>query len=100
MYIKSWLAGDINGGLSTGLVSRHIKRFLREKYNNCCEKCSWAEINPYTGKVPLDVEHVDGDYTNNKLDNLKLLCPNCHSLTSTYKALNKGKGRGSRKMPQ
>ena len=33
----------------------------------------------------------------NKEDNFEVLCPNCHSLTSTYKSLNKGKGRKDRK---
>ena len=45
--------------------------------------------NPTTGKIPLELHHKDGDYSNNDEDNLELLCPNCHSLTATYKnALN------------
>ena len=39
---------------------------------------------------------VDGNYTNNKEENLTLLCPNCHSLTKTYKGANKGNGRHNR----
>lgn len=42
--------------------------------------------------MPLEVEHIDGDSTNNKEYNLTLLCPNCHSLTKTYRGLNKGNG--------
>lgn len=60
-------------------------------------KCGWSKINPTTGKVPIQLEHIDGNSENNSLDNLKLLCPNCHSLTSTYGALNKGNGRKNRK---
>ena len=46
-------------------------------------------------EVPDDcvVWHKDGDYTNNKEENLQLLCPNCHSLTETYGILNKGNSK-------
>jgi 5-methylcytosine-specific restriction endonuclease McrA len=57
-----------------------------------CSKCGWCEVNPSTGKCPLESHHIDGDASNCDLQNLKILCPNCHSLTSTYKALNKGNG--------
>lgn len=96
-YIAKWKAGLVDGMLGKYAISRHIKRYLREKYNNKCHKCGWNEINVYTGKVPLDVEHIDGDYRNNKEENLDLLCPNCHSLTPTYKGVNKGNGRKERK---
>jgi predicted HNH restriction endonuclease len=59
-------------------------------------QCGWDKINLHTNKVPIELEHIDGNSTNNELSNLKLLCPNCHSLTSTYKALNKGNGRHKR----
>lgn len=39
---------------------------------------------------------MDGNHENNNLSNLKLLCPNCHSLTKTYKGANKGNGRQHR----
>ena len=94
-FIKNWLSGNIDGGTSNN-VSSHIKRYLREKNNDSCQKCKWNEINIYTGSVPLEVDHIDGNYKNNSKDNLRLLCPNCHSLTSTYKALNKGNGRSFR----
>ena len=59
--------------------------------------CGWCRVHPVTGKVPIELEHIDGNSLNNSPDNVKLLCPNCHSLTSTYKALNMGKGRHSRR---
>ena len=67
-----------------------------DKYNQQCSKCGWNKINPFTGRIPLEVHHKDGDYTHNEENNLELLCPNCHSLTSTYKASNKGSGRMAR----
>ncbi len=54
-----------------------------------CEECGWHETNKYTGKVPLQIHHIDGDCTNNSLDNLKVLCPNCHTLTDNYGSRNK-----------
>ena len=59
-------------------------------------RCGWCEINPTSGKIPLEIEHIDGNYKNNTEENLILLCPNCHSLTPTYRALNKGHGRKER----
>jgi predicted HNH restriction endonuclease len=41
----------------------------------------------------VEVEHIDGNWRNNQPSNLTLLCPNCHSLTPTYRALNWGRGR-------
>ena len=51
----------------------------------------------WNGKeLRLELDHIDGDSTNNTVDNLRLLCPNCHSQTPTYKAKNKGRGRKNR----
>jgi 5-methylcytosine-specific restriction endonuclease McrA len=43
--------------------------------------------------MPLHIDHIDGDSENHNESNLTLLCPNCHSLTSTYGKLNNGHGR-------
>jgi len=96
-YIIKWKAGLVNGMKGQYQISRHIIKYLHEKYNYRCCRCSWNEINPYTKKTPLEVEHKDGNYKNNIEENLELLCPNCHSLTSTYKGANRGNGRKERK---
>ena len=62
-----------------------------ERANNKCEKCGWHELNSFTNKVPLELHHKDGDYRNNTEENLELLCPNCHSLTETYRGCNTNK---------
>jgi hypothetical protein len=81
-----------------GIAStKTLKLFLVKNNGEKCMKCGWCEKNPITNKVPIELEHKDGNSENNNLDNLELLCPNCHSLTSTYKALNKGKGRHKRR---
>lgn len=74
-----------------------LKNALFKKYNKKCARCGWGEINPFTQKIPLEIEHIDGNFRNNSPDNVILLCPNCHSLTKTYKGANKGHGRKSRK---
>ena len=73
------------------------KTYLINQHGAKCMDCGWGETNPFTKKIPIELEHIDGNGENNTLDNLKLLCPNCHSLTSTYKGANAGKGRHSRR---
>lgn len=92
-YIQRWKSGSEDGSKNGawGGVSKYVRRYLFEKNGNKCSKCGWGEVNIYTGTIPLEIDHIDGDAMNNKEDNLELLCPNCHSLTPTYKGLNKGR---------
>ena len=96
-WVKRWKDGKETGIKGDYGISNHLRRYIMEKYNNKCGKCGWGETNPYTQKIPLEIENIDGNYLNNKEDNLILLCPNCHSLTATYKGANKGHGRKMRK---
>lgn len=86
--IAAWLNGEFNGIKGTNQLSSTIRNYLLEKANYKCQRCGWGEINPTTQKVPLDIHHKDGNYMNNTKSNLEVLCPNCHSLTPNYKALN------------
>lgn len=96
-YVDKWKRGLTTGIRGEYQISMHIKKYLFQKYNNKCARCGWGEVNVYTGGIPLEVEHIDGNYRNNKEENLILLCPNCHSLTSTYKGANLNNGRKTRK---
>ncbi|KKN44419.1 hypothetical protein LCGC14_0693330 [marine sediment metagenome] len=51
---------------------------------NECKRDLWLEQ-----PIPLELEHVDGNHTNNNLENLRLLCPNCHAQTPTYRGRNR-----------
>lgn len=80
--------------LGTGKYISNCKlrdKLIREGFKDrCCEGCGLRE---WLGvPIPLEVHHVDGDRFNNSLDNLKFLCPNCHSLTPNYGSKNKHSG--------
>ncbi len=96
VYIKRWQSSEIKGLSTIGTVSPHIKRYLREKFENKCHMCGWSKHNPITGQVPLVADHIDGNWRNNAENNLRLLCPNCDALSPTYAGLNRGNGRKNR----
>lgn len=96
-YIERWKNGEENGLSGEYSISKNIKHYLLEKYNYKCEICGWGETNSFTNTIPLEIHHIDGDYRNNKEENLKVLCPNCHSLTETHKSHNKEGRIGRRK---
>lgn len=95
-YIDDWREGKISGLQTIGIVTSPIKRYLRDKFGNKCSLCGWSKINPKTGKVPLVADHIDGNWRNNKEENLRLICPNCDALLPTFSNLNKGNGRSNR----
>ena len=64
-----------------------------------CQLCGWNKTNPHSGIIATQIDHVDGDDTNNKPENLKILCPNCHSLTKTYAGNNKVNQIGAIRVP-
>lgn len=88
-WIKRWKNGEESGCKGKTNTSNYIKKYLFKKYNSSCQICGWNKINEYTGNVPLQIHHIDGDCLNNKEENLQLLCPNCHSLTENYGSRNK-----------
>lgn len=63
-------------------------RLIKEGYKkNKCEECSQGDM--WNGKpINMELEHIDGNRTNHLLSNLKMLCPNCHSQTETFRGKN------------
>ena len=83
--------------LEEGVVSQHSK-VMRRYLLSINDRCWECGIQDWCGKpITLELEHSDGNPYNNSVDNLKLLCPNCHSQTPTYKNKNMGNGRVARR---
>lgn len=94
--IARWKAGEYDG-VKRGYICCDIATYIRKKFNYACVECGWRKVHPITGRIPTQIDHIDGNSENNKEENLRLLCPSCHSLTPTYGSLNLGNGRKNRR---
>ena len=66
-----------------GTVFRNpMRKYLVENREYKCSSCGITEYN--NKPITLQVDHIDGDRTNNEFENLRFLCPNCHSQTKTW----------------
>lgn len=82
--LEDILAGKYPNYLGSRLRKRLIAEGIKQ---NCCEECGCRE---WRGKpLTCELHHVDGDPTNHKLKNLKMLCPNCHSQTDNFGRIRK-----------
>ena len=79
---------DIFNGIHATYQTHKIKkRLLKEGFKKSeCESCGLSEW--LAKPIPLELHHRNGITTNNSLENLELLCPNCHAFTENYRAKN------------
>lgn len=97
-FIIKWKLEIQSGTTKLGLTSQFLYRYMRDTYGNKCQQCGWSEIHSITGHVPIELNHINGNSNDNSESNLELLCPNCHSLTFSFRNLNKGNGRAKRRI--
>ncbi len=75
-------------GRPIGSHSLKLRLFREGLKRPVCELCGWA-ARAADGRIPVELDHANGDRNDNRLENLRILCPNCHSLQPTHRGLNR-----------
>ena len=76
----------INGTYQSFKLKRRL--YLAGLKKQECEECGWSKMSQ-DGRIPLELDHINGNRYDNRIENLRILCPNCHSLKPTHRGLNR-----------
>lgn len=94
-FISKWLNREVSGNTdsATNALSSYVRSYMLEKSNCSCSICGWNKRHPIDNKPLVEIDHINGDSSNSFIENLRVLCPNCHSETPTFRARNKNSSR-------
>lgn len=82
-YTDEEIFSNRNCEVSSSVLIKRLKQIREWK----CDRCNLTE---WLGQpISLEIHHIDGNRCNNNLDNLQILCPNCHALTNNWRSRNK-----------
>lgn len=95
--VYEWLSGKWDGAIGVGdQLSNVIRKYLLLESGLSCQKCGFNKNHPDDNKTILEINHINGNPFDHTKENLEVICPNCHALTSSYRGRNYGNGRPSR----
>jgi hypothetical protein len=87
--IQAWKAGTKPGWVGkTKKLAVWLRKFILERDNFACVKCTWNKRHNLDGLPLVEVNHIDGNAENCKEENLETLCPCCHSETPNFRRRN------------
>lgn len=89
-HTNTRLGLDVLLTIDSGVQSYKLKKRLFEEgiKQPKCELCGWDK-QAEDGRIPVELDHINGVHTDNRIENLRILCPNCHSLQPTHRGKNK-----------